>query len=579
AAKREDVNAQKIGVPEVAEYYTNLVGELLAIIDAMENVSNDPTISRAILAYNAYLQMIETMGLERATGSAGFGAGRFDGEIYRRFVSLAARENIYLRLFETNATEEQRARHRDIVRGRVADEVERMRRVAYESGFGSGTVSGVEAGVWFDTLTEQINLLNTVASTLSADLLAQSQAKGEAARTSFIASLVIALLILGFTGSLATVLIREITASMRGMSEAMERLRQGDTTANIVGCDRGDEIGTMARAIREVSRTLAETAGVADEIARGNLTVNVRPMSERDILGVALKTMLTHLRGLVTDTSTAARGVYAGATSIMESVESQSATSSELSASVTEITSTMEELSSTSQQIAEHSNAVVEIATQAWESSKKGAEAMDRMTHKMGRIQEDNQTSLREIIELGKTSKEISKVMQIINAIADQTRLISFNAALEAASAGEAGQRFSVVAAEIRRLADSVTDSTEEIEGKVSHIQDTIARLVITSEKGASGITEGMTVATSTANHLNDLVESAHLTTSSAQQISSSTQQQKLAAGQVVTALREIVAASKHTAQSMTHLTEVSRDMTRLSSELDALVGRFRVGA
>ena len=73
--------------------------------------------------------------------------------------------------------------------------------------------------------------------------------------------------------------------------------------------------------------------------------------------------------------------------------------------------------------------------------------------------------------------------MEIINTVGDQTKLIAFNAALEASSAGEAGKRFSVVASEIRRLADSVTDSTSEIESKISEIQDSISRLVITSEK------------------------------------------------------------------------------------------------
>ncbi|MFN3077723.1 MAG: methyl-accepting chemotaxis protein, partial [Alphaproteobacteria bacterium] len=454
----------------------------------------------------------------------------------------------------------------------------RMRKVAYDSVFNPGGIAGgVEVGAWFDTITARIDLLSKVAETLSTDLQAQSRALEVAARTTFIATSAVAMLILGVTGILATILVREIGSSMRGMSAAMDRLRQGDTAMEINGDERGDEIGAMARAIRAVSHTLAETAGVANEISLGNLTVHAQPMSDRDVLGVALKSMLTQLRELVSDTARAAKGVHEGATTIMESVEGQSATSSELSASVAEITSTMEELSASSLQISEHSGSVVEIATQAWEGSKKGAEAMELMTRKMASIHEENQNSLREIIELGRTSKEISKVMQIINAIADQTKLIAFNAALEAASAGEAGRRFGVVAAEIRRLADSVTESTDDIEGKVNQIQDTIARLVITSEKGAGGIAEGTAAAVATASHLNDLVEASHLTTSAAQQISASTQQQKIAANQVVVALREIMTASNHTAQSMVQLTEVSRNMAALSSELDVLVGRFKV--
>ncbi len=168
-------------------------------------------------------------------------------------------------------------------------------------------------------------------------------------------------------------------------------------------------------------------------------------------------------------------------------------------------------------------------------------------------------------------------LMTIINVIADQTKLIAFNAALEAASAGESGRRFSVVAAEIRRLADSVTDSTGEIESKVSEIQDSISRLVITSEKGASGIIEGMEATTHTADRLSELVDAASKTASAAQQISLSTQQQKTAVSQVVIALREIVGATHHTAQSMSQLSDVSRNMADLSSDMDDQVGRFRL--
>ncbi len=117
----------------------------------------------------------------------------------------------------------------------------------------------------------------------------------------------------------------------------------------------------------------------------------------------------------------------------------------------------------------------------------------------METIRHDNQHSLKEIVDLGGKSKEISKIMEIIDTVADQTKLIAFNAALEASSAGEAGKRFGVVAAEIRRLADSVTESTGEIAKKVGEIQESIGRLVITSEKGALGIEQGMDDSSRTA--------------------------------------------------------------------------------
>lgn len=327
-------------------------------------------------------------------------------------------------------------------------------------------------------------------------------------------------------------------------------------------------------------RILAVMAGVR-HVATGDLTVTIAADGQDELgdLARAAGEMREQLHQLASEVRSHAKAVHAAAQEIFSAVEGQAATSSEMSASVAEITSTMEELSASSTQIAEHSKSVVDIASGTYDNAQRGTDSMAQVLSRMADIQADNQNSLREIVELGARSKEISKVMEIINAVADQTKLIAFNAALEAASAGEAGRRFGVVAAEIRRLADSVTDSTGEIEGKISQIQDSISRLVITSEKGAAGINSGMDATSHTAGRLDDLVEAARQTSSAAQQISLSTQQQRTASNQVVVALREIVGASSHTAHSINRISEISRDMSRLSAELDTLVNRFRLDA
>ena len=189
--------------------------------------------------------------------------------------------------------------------------------------------------------------------------------------------------------------------------------------------------------------------------------------------------------------------------------QSMAAAVEQMSSSVAEITSTMEELSASSTQIADYSQSVVDVANLTLDSSKKGATAMQNLQLHMTDIEHNSANSLQEIIQLGSKSKAISKVMDLINTLADQTKLIAFNAALEASSAGESGKRFSVVASEIRRLADSVTDSTHEIEDRIQEIQDSIHRLVITSEKGVGSIKLGLQVSSETAEDLNALVKAA----------------------------------------------------------------------
>ncbi len=333
------------------------------------------------------------------------------------------------------------------------------------------------------------------------------------------------------------------------------------------------------RQMAEITRTLdlSQRLETTDKAELGELAAQTNSLLQR--LAVAINgvqfssTRLTDTAHKLAYTA----GLVSRNTGRQQEVsQSMAAAVEQMSSSVAEITSTMEELSASSTQIADHSRSVVDVANLTLESSKKGAGAMQNLQLRMADIHKDSENSLHEIVQLGSKSKEISKVMDLINTLADQTKLIAFNAALEASSAGESGKRFSVVASEIRRLADSVTDSTHEIEERIQEIQDAISRLVITSEKGASSIQLGMQVSLETANDLNALVQAASKTSSAAQQISLSTGQQKTASSQVLIALRDIANASTHNAQAVRSITEVSKEMIGMAENLSDLICEFQ---
>lgn len=266
-------------------------------------------------------------------------------------------------------------------------------------------------------------------------------------------------------------------------------------------------------------------------------------------------------------------GSHAGMLSV--TVSQYAAVASEESASISEITSTTEELSASSTQIADHARAVVDTAQKTWEDTKKGATSIESMIMKMSEIHGNSQKSAAEIVDLGRKSKEITKVMEIINSIADHTKLLAFNAALEASSAGEAGKRFGVVAAEIRRLADSVTESTSEIETKISEIQEAVNNLTVASEKSSQGIEQGMEYSFQAASLLSEIVDAAHTTMDSAKQISLSTQQQKTANSQVVIALREIMQGTITTATSVEALGAISGELAHVSQDLEQILRKL----
>ena len=269
------------------------------------------------------------------------------------------------------------------------------------------------------------------------------------------------------------------------------------------------------------------------------------------------------------------RKVHSFAGKLSDSVQQQVGFSSQLSCSVTEISSTMEEFSATASMIADHSGEVVDIAGKTLHGTNNAASEVETLLDKMNAITSDNESSLQEIVQLGHKSKEITKIMEIIGNIANQTKLIAFNAALEAASAGEAGKRFGVVAVEIRRLADSVVESTADTEAKITEIIEAVSRLVIASENGSKIIREGMEYSGRTMQMLREVVDGSVATSEAMGQISISTQQQQLSSCQVVLALRDIQEGASHSSSSIQEINDIGKELTSMSNDLKEIMEHF----
>lgn len=352
--------------------------------------------------------------------------------------------------------------------------------------------------------------------------------------------ILIAIVVGGIFGLISVFLVQKLLSPLKAM---VERLREAS--------HNGREISDLTIRLDEGSR---------DEIG---------------LVAGEFNSLLEKMREIISLVTTVTNS-FAG--TIATAVHHQASFTSQLSSSVSEISSTMEEFTSTATQIAEHSQGVAEIAETTLLDMKDGAAKFELLAAKMAEISNDNQSGIREIVDLGRKSKEITKIMGIINTVANQTKLIAFNAALEAASAGESGKRFGVVATEIRRLADNVFESTGEIEGKINEILDAVNRLVINSEKSSKGIVEGLEYTTRTNAVLNELVSGAESTADAARQISLSTQQQQTASSQVVVALRDIEEGVRFNSGSIQQTSEISGNLTEMAVKLGKLVGEFSIG-
>ena len=312
---------------------------------------------------------------------------------------------------------------------------------------------------------------------------------------------------------------------------------------------------------------------------KGDLTkrLPVHSTDEAGMMSLWFNRFMDNLQELIIGIFNGLNTLVTSVDNISSSIEKQVTILSQQSASVTEITGTMSELTTTSTQIADHATRVAELSETTLKNTKQGEDIVQQLQGAMESISIENKRNVQEILALGKKSKDVNKVIEIINNITDQTKLIAFNAALEASSAGDSGKRFSVVAVEIRRLADSVIDSTKETESIINEIDESVNRMIIDSETRAKNINKGIKSVSNTSDTFMHIVSSAQTTTNASHQISLSTQQQKTASEQVISALREIDEGVKQSTYSMKEIRKICCELQDLSSLLRNLVDQFNV--
>jgi len=181
------------------------------------------------------------------------------------------------------------------------------------------------------------------------------------------------------------------------------------------------------------------------------------------------------------------------------------------------------------------------------------------------------------LLNLDEKSRSIGRVATIIAGVAERSKILALNAAIEAAHAGEAGRGFSVVAEEVRNLAEGVTESTREIEDLITQIQVEIRQAVLASEEEVKRAGRGRGLAQGAQTSIASIFASAKTMAERAHQIEVATGQQRRASGQVATAVRDVASSSEEVAQGAQSVTSSSNELTRLSLELQEVIHQFDV--
>lgn len=229
-------------------YYTGVIGHLVSMIELISGMSEDARIMRASAALSSILKRKEFAGQERATGVVGFTKGEFAPDVHRNFIRLSAMQDAQLAAFENSATPVEIEIATQALQSAGMDEVARMRTAGAESPF-KGNVGGVSAAQWFDATTKYIDALRPVEARLSDDLVTTVRGVANEARWSFWGILALFVAMLAAAAGLSVFVALSITRPVGQLVGAMGILAGGDTSIEVPGTDRGDEIGTMAQAV------------------------------------------------------------------------------------------------------------------------------------------------------------------------------------------------------------------------------------------------------------------------------------------------------------------------------------------
>jgi methyl-accepting chemotaxis protein len=315
-----------------------------------------------------------------------------------------------------------------------------------------------------------------------------------------------------------------------------------------------------------------------EELRQGDLVGALEPIRELDPeVRTAVEAATRSLAALVQQIQSSSVEVANSAMTVQETAEEFASASSEQAAAVVEITATTEELARTAGQIASSASGQAELASHAEDAGAAGVQALSAASAGVETVRQRIDAVAARADTLGRRSREISQVLDLIREIAQETHILALNAAIEASAAGEHGERFAVVAEEVRRLAERSRESVESVRTLVDEFTGAVRAVVVSAEEGTKEVGRVLEQTLSTEEAMAQLRAALTNTARAAREISLATQEQRTASDQVVLTLREVSDVIQRMADGLGQFTRAARRLDSVALSIQLLTQSFRI--
>lgn len=333
----------------------------------------------------------------------------------------------------------------------------------------------------------------------------------------------------------------------------------------------------LSRQIVDAVRTLADRARQISEGDLRGAKIASRSADELGQLADGFDVMLGGLRDLTGQILSVSENVNSATAQISSSTRQQAASTREQAATVQEITSTMQEISQAGAQIVAKAKEVAAVAEQASATSTSGLEAVKDTNRTMEAIREQVEEVAENIVALSEKTQAVGEIITTVNEIAERSNLLALNATIEAAEAGQDGNRFSVVAAEMKNLADQAKECTIHVRKILGEIQKAINTSVMLTEEAVKRVESGKRQADVSESVIRQISSTTEESIQAFQQIIGATNQQQIGLEQVARGMQDIDQAAQQTATGTGQLEQAVVSLSALSKQLRTAVASYKV--